>query len=105
MYDIKQIMNLAGTNDNDDLETQLDKVAQLYTFILNQIPAIKMDNYQWKIGYINDGEGTKFSKMSGDKEVAWVIIDNDEMKPTYSDKDDIDLQKIIKYMALGAMFG
>lgn len=105
MLDIEKIMALAGTNDDEDLDTQLDKVAQLYTQIINLIPEYKMDSYTWKVEFINEGESTKISKMNGDKEVAWITIDPNPIKTTFSDSSDEDLKKINAYIALGMLLG
>ena len=99
MTDIEKIMALAGTNDNEDLDTQLNKVAQLITLILNQVQALKIDGFTWKVEYVNEGNSTKISKMDGDTEVSWVIIDSDI---TYSDDNDEDLKKIAVYLVLGS---
>lgn len=105
MLDLEKIMSLVGTSNDDDLDTQLNKVAQLYTQLFNQIPQFKMNDCTWKVIFINEGEATKISKMNGDKEVAWIIIDPNSMKTTSSDSSDEDLKKINAYMALGMLMG
>lgn len=99
MTDIEKIMALAGTNDNEDLDTQLNKVSQLITLILNQVRALRVEWYTWKFEYINEGNAAKISKMEGDTEVSWVILDRGI---TYSDNDDEDLKKIAVYLVLGS---
>lgn len=99
MTDIEKIMALAGINGNEDLDTQLNKVAQLITLILNQVQALKMDGFTWKLAYINEGNAIKISKMESDTEVSWVILDSGI---TYSDDNDEDLKKIAVYLVLGS---
>ncbi len=102
---LDQIMALAGTNDDEDFETQLNKVAQLFTTMINQFPQLKMDNCTWKVEYLNNGEEIKFSKMNGSSPVSWVIVNTESMKVTYSNPNDEDLKKIAAFIALGILGG
>ena len=97
---INQILTLAGSSDDDDLITQLNKIAVWYTNIINQAPPLKMESYKWKIEYVNDGECTKYSKVDGEKEVSYIIIDNSSGKSVMSDENDKDLKKIKSLMEI-----
>lgn len=102
---LDQIMALAGTNDDEGFETQLNKVAQLFTTTMNQFPQLKMDNCTWKVEYVNYGEEVKFSKMNGGTTVSWVTVNNKSMQITYSDQNDEDLKKIGVFIAIGILGG
>lgn len=99
--DINQVLILAGSSDDDDLTTQLNKIAAWYTNIINQAPPLQMENYKWKIEYVNDGEFTKYSKVDGEKEISHIIINNSSGKSVMSDENDKDLKKIKSFMEIG----
>lgn len=103
-YGIEKIMAMSGATDDDDIDTQLDKVAQLLTTVLNQISNLKMDyGYAWKISFTEGGLKTKFSKMYQDKEVGWVIINTNPYRISYSNPNDEDLKKFGGCAALGLL--
>lgn len=96
-------MSLMGISDEESLDVQLDKAAKFMTTQFNASFNLEDSGCAWKIAYLDDGDKIKFSKMSGEVEVGFMVLNLYNNQVEFSDSSDLDLKTLALALMLAGI--
>ncbi len=97
---------LSGIEDEDSLETMLEKAGKMASEVFNAIPQLKSDGFEWKVEYGTEPDDImKIHKMVNGESVACLLFHCDSSKCETDAPNDPDIKKLGTYLLLGVLLG
>lgn len=97
---------LSGIEDEDSLETMLERAGKMASEFFNAIPQLKSESFEWKVEYMTKPDDImKVCKIVNGESTACLLFHCNSSKCETDAPDDPDIKKLGTYLLLGELLG